>query len=93
MAQTTVLAAGTSEATSSQFTVAATAVTVALYATGGELPATAALEVQQVGPSSAVTPVGSLSKSRPSAVVSGPGVFQVKRPAGLNVSVGVYTET
>ena len=92
MAQATVLAAGTSAATSTTITVAAAAVRVSIFASGvGEIPPTATLTLQQIGPLSALTPIGTLSKSNPTIVLNAPGGFSVKRPA-MSVAVGVYTE-
>ena len=93
MAQTTVLAAGTTAATSSDIVVAAGAsVTVGLFtADAGGIPGNTSAQVYIDTPGSDRI-IETLSGNRPTAVISGPGTFRVKRGVAV-VSVGVFTET
>lgn len=93
MAQTTVLAAGTTAATSTDIVVAAGAsVTVGLFvATGGIAVSGPVGEVWADTPGADI-PVATLSVDKPATVISGPGTFRVKRLA-TSQAIGVYTES
>jgi hypothetical protein len=92
MTQTTVLAAGTTAATSSDIVVAAGAfVTVGLFsAAAAALPEGVMFAVDQDTPGADNTPEY-LHQHKRTAVLSGPGTFRVKRPV-LPVAFGVFTE-
>ena len=92
MAQTTIIAAGTAAATSSNIVLAAGAVaTVGIFAaTAIRLPAGEALQVVQVTPG-AVNHVGYLSDKDRATQIVGPGTFQVKRPL-TTVAFGVFVD-
>lgn len=93
MGQSTILASGTSAATSSDVTVAAgSVVSVGIFTSSGE--------PSQMGPLASVvmdTPGGditikTLSAEEPATVLSGPGTFRVVRPA-LSSAIGAFSET
>lgn len=91
MAQTTILAAGTSAATSTDILVAAGAsVTVGLFSAAA-IPPEVRLQILIDTPS-ADDVVGVLTGAEPVMVLSGPGTYRVSRPL-IGVSVGVFTET
>ena len=93
MAQTTLLAAGTTSATSSDFTVAAGDVaTVGLFAaTTARLPIDCIFNVMQDTPG-ADNHVVALDDTTRSVVVVGPGTFRVTRPAYTGTAFGVFLE-
>jgi len=92
MAQTTILAAGSTAATSSDVTVAAGAsVSVGLFSAAG-IPKDIELPIYMDTPSLDAQ-VGVLTAKTPAIVLSGPGVFRVRREALANsVSVGVFAD-
>lgn len=92
MAQTTILAAGSTAATSSDVTVAAgAAVSVGIFSAAG-IPSGIALPLYMDTPSLDVQ-VGLLTSATPAIVLSGPGVFRVRREAlADSVSVGVFAD-
>lgn len=93
MPQSTILTAGSTAATSSDVTVAAgAAVSIGVFSaaaipSGIELPIymdTPALDAQ----------VGTLTDDAPVIVLSGPGVFRVRREAlAGSVSIGVFADS
>lgn len=93
MAQSTILAAGQSAATSSDVTVAAGAVvTVGLFAEGAVPPRARA--TIYVDTPSGDQYVKAIEGGQPE-VISGPGTFRVVRKASIakwGVNVGVYVE-
>lgn len=90
MAQSTVLAAGLTAATSSDIVVAAGAtVTVGLFS-AVKVPAYIRCAVHIDGPTGSQV-IGALSGNNVTLTLSGPGTFFVTRPA-VGVSVGVFTE-
>lgn len=95
MSQNTVLAAGTTSATSSDIVVAAGAtVSVGIFATSATIPdgVQIALRIDSPGDDQRA---GVLNMLNPVQVISGPGTFRAVRPdiSAYGVSVGVYTET
>ena len=92
MPQTTILAAGSTAATSSDVTVAAgEAVSVGIFSAAG-IPADIALPVYMDTPSLDAQ-VGVLTANVPAIVLSGPGVFRVRREAlAGSVSVGAFSD-
>lgn len=93
MAQATILASGTTAATSTDITVAAGAtVTVGLFtADAAGIPASHSAVVMQDTPGGDVAAFD-LTGAQPSQVISGPGTFRVTRRAGTT-SFGVFTES
>lgn len=93
MAQNTVLAAGTTAATSTDIVVAAGAsVTVGLFVATGDFAVSGPVaEVLGDTPGADIR-VALLSMDRPVTVISGPGTFRVKRLA-TSQAIGIYTET
>lgn len=94
MAQNTVLAAGTTAATSTDTVVAAGAsVTVGIFpSTAGVLPSDVAFVVSVDTPGIDRV-AGKLDQNNPVLVVSGPCTFRVRRPAYTGHAFGVFTET
>lgn len=93
MAQATVLAAGTTEATSTDIAVAAgESVTVGIFATSGRLPASVAFAVKQDTPGGDNV-VARLTNVERATVLAGPGTYRVTRPAYSGTAFGVFTET
>lgn len=95
MAQSTILASGTTEATSTDITVASGAtVTVGIFgAAGAHLPPGLPFAVLQDTPS-ADNLVVNLDGSNRSTVLTGPGTFRVKRPPLTGGDAfGVFLET
>ncbi len=93
MAQTTILASGTSAATSSDIVLAQNETrTVGIFSTGS-IPAYFGFDVMIDTPGDD-RKVDELSNNRPAVVLSGPGTFRVKRPdiSAGGVSAGVFTE-
>jgi hypothetical protein len=94
MAQTTVLAAGTTDATSSAIVVPAGAtVTVSLFS-AAEIPLSCTMDIILSAPSGDQI-VGALTKYDPSVGIYAPGTFYVVR-AGRNMSgvnVGAFIES
>lgn len=88
----TVLAAGTTAATSTDIMVAAGAVvTVGIFAATTVLEKGQRAIVYQDTPGADVQ-IAELSMDKPSTVISGPGTFRVKRPALAVTGIGVFTE-
>lgn len=94
MAQATVLAAGTTEATSTDIVVAAgEAVTVGIFAaTAAILPAGVQFLVVQDTPG-ADNIIARLGQGNRATVLSAPGTYRVIRPAYDGDGFGVFTET
>ena len=93
MAQATVLATGTTEATSTDITVAAgESVTVGIFAAGGRLPSRVAFTVKQDTPGGDNV-VARLTNVERATVLAGPGTYRVHRPAYSGTAFGVFTET
>lgn len=94
MAQNTVLAAGNTEATSSDIVVAAgETVTVGIFpSSAGFLPSSVSFGVYIDTPGNDRV-VDRLTHTYPATVLSGPGTFRVKRPAYTGDAFGVFTET
>ena len=93
MAQSTILAAGTSAANSSDIVVAAGAtVTVGMFVASGNLPAQP-LYLFQKTPGGSVR-VAQLSATRPSIAISAPGTYFVARDTNTGgLSVGAFLES
>lgn len=90
MGQTTILAAGSTAATSSDVTLlSGQEMTVGIFA-AGKLPPNAKLVVSMATPAGD-TAVADLTRVRPAVVLSGPGTYRVRRPA-ITGSVGVFLE-
>lgn len=95
MAQTTILAAGTGAASSSNVVITATApITVGLFTASGTIPPAVGLQVRNITPGAAGM-VASLDINRPAITLTGPGTYRVDRPdiSASNVAVGVYQDT
>lgn len=92
MAQTTILAAGTAAATSTDIVLAAGAVaTVGIFAeTAISLPAGEQFTVVQVTPGAA-NYAGMLTNGERAIQIVGPGTFQVKRPL-TTAAFGVFLD-
>lgn len=93
MAQTTILAAGTTAATSTDIVVAAgDTATVGIFAASSErLPSDVRFSIMLDTPSTDIQ-VAALSDVEPVQVISGPGTFRVTRPAYTGEAYGVFTE-
>lgn len=91
MAQNTILAAGTTAATSTDVVVAAGAVVTVGIFSAVEIPDSVRVSVRQDTPSGDNF-VTHLTGRTLSVVLSGPGTFRVYRPV-TTVSLGVFTET
>lgn len=94
MAQSTILAAGTSAATSTDVPVAAGDVaSVGIFVATGDIPREARCEVRMDTPGADVT-LAVLTRENPTTVVSGPGTFRVARVTvgREGTSVGVFSE-
>lgn len=95
MAQTTVLAAGTNDATSIDIAVAPGAsVTVGIFSAdpAAVLPIDAQFEILQDTPG-ADNAIGTLKQDRKTLALTGPGTFRVRRRAYAGGSFGVFLET
>lgn len=97
MAQNTVLAAGLTDASSSDIVVAAgAAVTAGLFVASGELPANVSMAVMLDSPGADIT-VANLTTTAPAIVLAGPGTFRIVRTVsrllGATTGVGAFTET
>jgi hypothetical protein len=92
MPQSTILAAGTTAATSTDIVLAAgdTATVGIFAATAIPLPAGEQFTVVQVTPGAA-NYVGMLTNNERSVQIVGPGTFQVKRPV-TTAAFGVFLE-
>ena len=93
MTQSTILAAGTTAATSTDITLSTGAeANVALFtATTGQIPDAAKLELR-IDTAGADTTFAILGDELPAVHIRGPGVFRVYRPAQA-VAIGVSLET
>lgn len=93
MAQTSILAPGSTAATSTDIAVAAgESVTVGIYAaTGDPVPTGARFTVMQDTPG-ADNVVARLDNYARTTVLAGPGTYRVKRTAYTGTSFGVFTE-
>lgn len=94
MAQSTILAAGITAATSTDVAVAAGAsVTVGIFAAGaGALPSSVQFRVYVDTPG-ADRVAAKLTQASPVTVVAGPCTFRVRRPAYTGTAFGVFTES
>lgn len=94
MPQSTILASGTTEATSTDVVVAAgSSVTVGIFgAAGAHLPPGLPFAVLQDTPD-ADNLVAHLDGSTRTTVLSGPGTFRVKRPPLTGDAFGAFLET
>lgn len=94
MAQTTILAAGQTAATSSTVTVGeGESVTIGLFTATGPVPFAIELAVQVVTPG-VPKGVARLTAANPTTVLAGPGVFQVRRSniTAYGKNVGVFKD-
>lgn len=96
MAQSTILAAGTEAADSSEVTIAAgSSVNLCLFVASGDIPSDAVFTVGYKTPGSWV-PLAQLSGSRPAVNVVGPCIVRVSRiecGKKSGVSVGVLSDS
>lgn len=93
MAQNTILAAGTTAATSTDVVVAAGgAVTIGLFVASGDFSVSGPIVQVMADTPGADVVVATLSPACPTAVIAGPGTFRAKRMA-VPQSIGIYTET
>jgi len=93
MAQSTILAAGTTVATSTDVIVGEVGtVTVGLFVASGDIPAFCSFVVYDVTPG-ALVPIGSLNKQTPAMTLPYVGTFRVTRNEAGGTSVGVYSES
>lgn len=92
MAQSTILAAGTTEATSTDVVVAAgSVVTIGVFVAAGSLPESTSVEVFLDTPGADVFEA-ELSNERPAVQIAGPcTVRAIRRATGANV--GIFSET
>lgn len=93
MAQSTILAAGQTAATSTDIVVAdGESVKVGLFVAAGRVPTGVQCTIVEDTPG-ADNPVGLLGAAL-SVVIAGPGTYRVLRPAigHIGVNVGVFTE-
>ena len=92
MAQTTILAAGTTNAQSVDVAITAgIPKVIGLFVASGALDPNVECVVALKTPGSD-TVIGRLTYARPALQLSGPGTYRVIRPA-VAVAVGVYLET
>lgn len=93
MPQTTILAPGNSNATSSDIVVAAgSAATVGIFATTPAiLPDGACFSVMQVTPG-ADNAIALLTARQNATVLAGPGTYRIKRVAYAGVAFGAFVE-
>jgi hypothetical protein len=93
MAQNTILAAGTTAATSTDVVVAAgSTVTIGIFVSSGDFSVSGPIVQVMADTPGADVSVATLSPQSPTAVIAGPGTFRAKRMA-VSQSIGVYTET
>jgi hypothetical protein len=91
MAQSTILAAGTTNATSTDITIAVGAsANVGIFVASGSIPSDALFRVLMDSPGGDV-PLISLDQGRPTTSIAGPGLFRVERLIA-NVATGVWLE-
>lgn len=90
MGQTTILAAGSTAAVSSDVTLlAGQEASIGIFA-ASKIPVNAKLVISMETPAGD-TAVADLTRVRPAVVLSGPGTYRVRRPA-MTGSVGVFLE-
>lgn len=97
MPQTTILAAGSTDASSSDVVVAAGSnATVGMFVASGTLPTDVTLAVTMDSPGVDIT-IANLTPQEPAVVLAGPGTFRVVRTVGRllgsTVAVGAFSET
>lgn len=93
MAQATILAVGTTAATSTDVTVAAGAsASIGIFATSAEPPWDCSANVMMDTPSGDIH-VARLERNNPVVVANGPGTFRVVRPVQPTTDIGVFSET
>jgi hypothetical protein len=91
MAQATILAAGTTAATSTDVAVAAGAnATVGIFVASGDIPHSVQLGIWADTPGGDVL-IDTLNALKPAKVITGPGTFRVVRGV-TEASVGVFSE-
>ena len=92
MTQSTILAAGTAAATSSDVVIAAGAVvTVGIFASSGAIPDGVVCSILQDTPGADVLLHDRLDANQPSAQITGPGTFRIARPV-TSVAIGAFSE-
>jgi hypothetical protein len=92
MTQSTILAAGTTAATSSDVVIAAGAVvTVGIFASSGAIPDGVVCSILQDTPGADVLLHDRLDANNPSTQITGPGTFRIARPV-TSVSIGAFSE-
>ena len=96
MAQSTVLAAGKTNATSSLIQVAAgETVKIGMFIDTGSIPAGVSLNILSDTPGADAQEVN-LTAAAPSVLIDGPGGYYVQRTVqrllGLDVNIGAYTD-
>lgn len=95
MAQTTILASGTSAGVSSDITlIQGETRTVGIFHAAGDEPPDACCLTIYIDTPGEDRKIGVLNKAVPALVISGPGTFRIRRPdiSQYGVSVGVFTE-
>lgn len=93
MAQTTILAAGTTQATSTDVLVAAGgAVTLGLFVASGPFNISGQVATVMIDSPGADVGVKVLTTDCPTTVVCGPGTFRVVR-SPCSQAIGVFSET
>lgn len=91
MAQTTILASGTTAAASTDIVIAAGAsVTVGIFAADANDVTDGVFAIQQVTPG-AVATIGQLNIGKRTTIIDGPGTFKVARPV-LTTAFGVFLD-
>lgn len=91
MAQTTILAAGNTTATSSNVVITTAAKLVGMFVAAGPLTADIELAIVQATPGADI-PIGKLTRDMPTVALTAPGTYRVIRPARADVTVGVFQE-
>ena len=92
MAQSTILAAGTTAAVSSNISVAAgTSIIVGIFVDSGNIPNGVQLNLVMDTPGQDVS-IAKLTTSTPAVLLTGPGTFRVIR-AAITTAVGSFTDT
>lgn len=96
MPQTTILAAGSTDASSTDVIVAAGSnATVGMFVASGTLPTDVTLAVTMDSPGADIT-IANLTPQEPAVVLAGPGTFRVVRTVGRllgsTVAVGAFLE-
>lgn len=93
MGQSTILASGTTGATSSDVPVAAgSVVSVGVFMSSGVALSQGPLAVVMMDTPGGDIPIKTLTEAEPATVLSGPGTFRVVR-APCSVAIGVFSET